>query len=60
MEVANLFFRENFQVYKKMYVDQMKKVEHHLDILDLALYVVTRRDFVVFFSWGGSEYTYIN
>lgn len=38
----------------------MKKIEHHLEILDLDLDVVARWDFVVYLLWGGCEYTSMN
>lgn len=43
-----------------MSLDQMKKTEHHLEILDLHLGIVARYEFVVFLSQGGGEFTYIN
>lgn len=60
LETDNLFFRENCQIHTKISLDQLKKIEHHLKILDLYLEVVTRCEFVVFLSWGGGEHTYIN
>lgn len=38
----------------------MKKIEHHLEIPDLYLDIEARCEFVVFLSWGGGEFSYIN
>lgn len=55
-----MFFRGKFQISKKVSLDQVKKIEHHLEILDFHLGIVAGCEFVVFLSQGGGEFTYIN